>query len=79
MQKKYCNRKLSLTNNKSEMNQTQNEPKYYYSLRFNHFNIYRRDPDGDSCVDCAATREEAKRKVYKLNGWDYQPKNNTIK
>ena len=53
------------------MNQTQNQSKYYYSPRFRHFNIYRRDPDGDTKVDDAATQEEAKRKVYELNGWNY--------
>lgn len=46
------------------MSQTQNQSKYYYSPRFRHFNIYRRDPDGDTKVDDAATQEEAKRKVY---------------
>ena len=61
------------------MNQTQNQSKYYYSPRFRHFNIYRRDPDGDTKVDDAATQEEAKRKVYELNGWNYKPKNNTVK
>ena len=65
--------------NKLEMNQTQNQSKYYYSPRFRHFNIYRRDPDGDTKVDDAATQEEAKRKVYELNGWNYKPKNNTVK
>lgn len=65
--------------NRIEMNQTQGRSKYYYSPRFNHFSIYRRDPDGDTKVDDAITREEAKRKVYKLNGWNYQPKNNTLK
>ena len=49
------------------MSQTQNQSKYYYSPRFRHFNIYRRDPDGDTKVDDAATQEEAKRKVYELN------------
>ena len=53
-----------------EMSQTQNQSKYYYSPRFRHFNIYRRDPDGDTKVDDAATQEEAKRKVYELNGWN---------
>lgn len=47
---------------KIEMSQTQNQSKYYYSPRFRHFNIYRRDPDGDTKVDDAATQEEAKRK-----------------
>ena len=61
------------------MSQTQNQSKYYYSPRFRHFNIYRRDPDGDTKVDDAATQEEAKRKVYELNGWNYKPKNNTEK
>lgn len=45
------------------MSQTQSKPKYYYSPRFHHFNIYRRDPDGDTKIDDAATQEEAKRKV----------------
>ena len=45
------------------MNQTQNKSKYY----------------GDTKVDDAATQEEAKRKVYELNGWNYKPKNNTVK
>ena len=62
-----------------QMSQTQNQSKYYYSPRFRHFNIYRRDPDGDTKVDDAATQEEAKRKVYELNGWNYKPKNNTVK
>ena len=62
-----------------EMSQTQNQSKDYYSPRFRHFNIYRRDPDGDTKVDDAATQEEAKRKVYELNGWNYKPKNNTVK
>ncbi len=35
------------------MSQTQNQSKYYYSPRFRHFNIYRRDPDGDTKVDDA--------------------------
>lgn len=62
------------------MNQIQNKPKYYYSPRFHYFNIYRRDGDGlDTKIDDAATQEEAKRKVYELNGWDYKPKNNTVK
>lgn len=61
------------------MSQTQNQSKYYYSPRFRHFNIYRRDPDGDTKVDDAVTQEEAKRKVYELNGWNYKPKNNTVK
>ena len=65
--------------NDTEMSQTQNQSKYYYSPRFRHFNIYRRDPDGDTKVDDAATQEEAKRKVYELNGWNYKPKNNTVK
>ena len=60
------------------MNQTQNEPKYYYSPRFRHFCIYQREPDGSATkVDDAITQEEARRKVYKLNGWNYKPKNNT--
>lgn len=65
--------------NDTEMSQTQNQSKYYYSPRFRHFNIYRRDPDGDTKVDDAATQEEAKRKVYELNGWNYKPKNNMVK
>ena len=55
------------------MNQTQ-KPKYYYSPRFHHFNIYRRDPDGDTKVDDAMTQEEARAKVYELNGWNNKPK-----
>lgn len=43
------------------MNQTQGKSKYYYSHRFNHFGIYRRDPDGDTKVDDAITQEEAKQ------------------
>lgn len=61
------------------MNQTQNKPKYHYSPRFNHFNIYRQDSGKNTYIDCVATQEEAKRRVYELNGWDYQPKNNTVK
>ena len=61
------------------MNQTQKSIKVLLFPRFRHFNIYRRDPDGDTKVDDAATQEEAKRKVYELNGWNYKPKNNTVK
>lgn len=61
------------------MSQTQNKSKYYYCPRFNHFNICRRDPNGDTKIDDAITQEEAKQKVYKLNGWNYKPKNNTVK
>lgn len=58
------------------MSKTHSKPKYYYSPRFNHFNIYRRDSeDSDTMIDSVGTQEEAKRKVYKLNGWDYNPKN----
>ena len=61
------------------MNQVQNEPKYYYSPRFRHFNIYQRESDGSATkIDDAITQEEARRKVYKLNGWNYKPKNNTV-
>lgn len=56
------------------MNQTQSKSRYYYSPRFRHYNIYRRDSDGDTKIDDAATQEEAKRKVYELNGWNYKPK-----
>ncbi|MBR1466985.1 MAG: hypothetical protein IJ607_11595 [Bacteroidaceae bacterium] len=43
---------------------------YYYVPRFCHFNIYRRLSDGTSVkCDEAGTREEARTKVYKLNGW----------
>lgn len=62
------------------MNQSQTKPKYYYSPRFHHFSIYLRGEDGsDTKVDDAITQEEAKRKVYELNGWDYKPKSNAIK
>ncbi|MDD3038270.1 hypothetical protein [Bacteroides sp.] len=62
------------------MNQKQNKPEYYYSPRFRHFNIYHREPNGSGrYIDSAITQEEAKQKVYKLNGWDYKPKNNTVK
>lgn len=61
------------------MSKTQDEPKYYYSPRFRHYNIYRRGSDSDTKVDDAATQEEARRKVYELNGWNYKPKNNTVR
>lgn len=42
--------------------------------------IYQREPDGSATkIDDAITQEEAKRKVYELNGWNYKPKNNTVK
>lgn len=56
------------------MSKTQDEPKYYYSPRFRHYNIYRRGLGEDTKVDDAATQEEARRKVYELNGWNYKPK-----
>ena len=56
-------------------NSTRKEPEYYYSPRFHYFNIYRREPDGSGTkVDDATTQEEARKKVYELNGWEYKPK-----
>lgn len=54
-----------------------NTPKYYYSRYMGKYNIYRRD---DPVVEGAWTstkigdtqsEEEAKKLVYKLNGWKY--------
>lgn len=52
-----------------------NKPKYYYSIRFSRFNIYQRDANGwgTKIVD-RATEEEARKEVYRLNGWEYKPK-----
>lgn len=54
------------------MNQTQNKSKYYYSPRFHHFNIYRRDPDGDTKVDDAATQEEAETESLRVKRMELQ-------
>lgn len=51
------------------------EPKYYYSIRFNHFNIYQREANGwGTLIDSRGTEEEARKEVYRLNGWEYKPK-----
>lgn len=61
------------------MDEADNKPQYYYSPRFHHFNIYQRLLNGSSKkVDDAITKEEARRKVYKLNGWNYKPKEKSI-
>ena len=56
-----------------------NQPKYYYCRHMGKYNIYRcGDPVNnireDTKVDDARTQEEAKKKVYKLNGWKYNEK-----
>lgn len=51
------------------------KPKYYYSIRFNHFNIYQREANGwGTLIDRRGTEEEARKEVYRLNGWEYKPK-----
>lgn len=37
------------------------------------FRIY--DADGKSTGDVYHNREEAKKRVYELNGWKYEPRN----
>lgn len=50
-------------------------PKYYYAPRFRHFNIYERNENGDgTMIDSRATEEEARKEVYRLNGWEYRPR-----
>lgn len=52
-----------------------NKPKYYYSIRFGHFNIYQREANGwGTKIDDRPTEEEARKEVYRLNGWEYKPK-----
>lgn len=53
----------------------ESRPKYYYARRFNYYNIYETEPNGNGKkIDDAQTQEEAREKVYKLNGWEYKPK-----
>lgn len=50
------------------------EAKYFYSPRFNHFNIYERGEGSAKFIDSRATEEEARKEVYRLNGWKYKPR-----
>lgn len=45
--------------------------KYTYSRRGNHYNVY--DPHGHK-VEEYYEEEDARKKVYELNGWVYYPK-----
>lgn len=54
------------------MSQTQNQSKYYYSPRFRHFNIYRRDPDGDTKVDDAATPGRGETESLRIKRMELQ-------
>ncbi len=50
-------------------------PKYYYSRCMGKYNIYRRDYPVIEGIETATkigdtrSEEEAKKRVYKLNGW----------
>lgn len=51
------------------------KPKYSYRRHLGRFNIYRAEPNQWSTrIDSVRTEEEARRKVYELNGWKYKPK-----
>lgn len=51
------------------------KPKYHYSIRFGHFNIYRNDGNGIATkIGDRMNEEEARKEVYRLNGWEYKPK-----
>lgn len=50
-----------------------NEPKYHYSRRFNGFNIYEKEAEGlYKKIGFRMTKEDARREVYRLNGWAYK-------
>lgn len=52
-----------------------NKPKYYYSIRFGHFNIYRNEGNGiGTRIDDRMNEEDARKEVFRLNGWEYKPK-----
>lgn len=51
--------------------------KYSYSPRGRGFNIYLDNPNGGTKVDYVMDEEEARRKVYELNGWTWKPKGYT--
>lgn len=56
-----------------------NKPKYHYSIRFSHYNIYREDADGSATkIDDRMNEEEARKEVYRLNGWEYKQKTKRI-
>lgn len=46
---------------------------FEYMARGHVFRIY--DADGKSTGDVYHNREEAKKRVYELNGWKYEPRN----
>ena len=49
-----------------------NEPRYHYSPHFHGFAIYEKESEGSyKKVDYKMSREEAKKEVYRLNGWAY--------
>lgn len=52
-----------------------NDPKYHYSRNHNGFAIYEKESEGSyKKIDYKMDREEAKKEVYRLNGWEYKPK-----
>jgi hypothetical protein len=54
-----------------------NEPKYHYAPHAHGFAIYEKESEGSyKKIDYKIDREEAKKEVYRLNGWEYKPKNN---
>lgn len=50
------------------------KPKYFYRRYLGRFNIYREESGWGVRLESVATEEEARRKVYELNGWKYKPK-----
>lgn len=53
------------------------EPKYTYRRHLGGFNIYREEGNGSfTRIERLATEEEARRRVYELNGWKYKPLKN---
>lgn len=50
------------------------KPKYYYKRHMGKYNIYRREEPVNNVetskkIGDTMDREEAKRRVYELNGW----------
>lgn len=54
------------------------KPKYYYQRHMGKYNIYLETKEGaftsGTKVDDRMDEEEARKEVYRLNGWVYKPK-----
>ena len=51
--------------------------KYYYRRFMGHYNVYQNDGNGVGIKICHFMNEEdARKEVYRLNGWIYKPKTN---